>query len=106
MRQVVGTAIGSARCVRLQASASRAVGLRSMLVGLVFGILVLFSAFAAPSSATAKTDDAPVDPAATGSAWAKLDGVGATDIGSPTQVVLRRRRRAFVGHARSDAPRC
>jgi hypothetical protein len=107
MRQVVGTAIGSARCVRLQAPASRAVGLRSMLVGLGLGTLVLFSAFAASSSATAKTDGAPIDLIAMGSATAKLDGVGATDadIGSPMQVVLRRRRRAFVGHARSDAPR-
>jgi hypothetical protein len=70
-----------------------------MLVGLGFGILVLFSAFAASSSATAKTDGAPVDPTAMGSVWAKLDDFGATNIGSPMQVVLRRRSRAFVGHA-------
>ena len=57
-----------------------------MLVGLGFGTLVLFSAFAASSSATAKTDGAPVDVTATGSAWATLDGVGTTDIGRPTQV--------------------
>ncbi len=70
----------------LQAPASRAAGLRSMLIGLGFGILVLFSAFAAASSAAAKTDGGPIDLAATGSAWAKLDGFGTTDIGRPTQV--------------------
>jgi hypothetical protein len=75
-----------------------------MLVGLGFGILVLFSAFAA-SSAAAKTDGAPIDLAAMGSAWARLDGFGTTDIGRPMQVLLRRRRRAFVGHPH-DAPRC
>ena len=72
--------------LRLQATASRAVGLRNMLVGLGFGILVLFSAFAASSSATAKTDGAPIDLTATGSAWATLDGFGTTDIGRPMQV--------------------
>jgi hypothetical protein len=82
----------------LQAPASRAGGLRRMLVGLGLGILVLFSASAASSSAAAKTDGAPVDVTAMGSAWATLDGFGATDIGRPMQVVLRRRRRAFVGH--------
>jgi hypothetical protein len=86
----------------LQATASRAGGLRNMLVGLAFGILVLFSAFAASSSAAAKTDGAPVDLAATGSAWATLDGFGTTDIGRPMQVLAARHRRAFVGHA---APR-
>jgi hypothetical protein len=74
-----------------------------MLVGLGFGILVLFSAFAASSSPTAKTDGAPIDLAAMGSAWATLDGFGTTDIGRPMQVLLRRRCRACVGHA---APRC
>ncbi len=60
-----------------------------MLVGLGFGILVLFSAFAASSSPTAKTDGVPIDLAATGSAWATLDGFGTTDadIGSPMQVL-------------------
>ena len=57
-----------------------------MLVGLGFGILVLFSAFAGSSSAAAKTDGAPVEPTATGSAWATLDGFGTTDIGRPMQV--------------------
>jgi hypothetical protein len=73
----------------LQATASRAAGLRNMLVGLGFGILVLFSAFAASSSAAAKTDGAPIDPTAMGSAWATLDGFGTTDadIGSPMQVL-------------------
>ena len=94
-----------AASLRLQATASRAVGLRNMLVGLGFGILVLFSAFAA-SSATAKTDGAPIDLAAMGSAWATLDGFGTTDIGKPMQVLLRRRCRACVGHTHSDAPRC
>ena len=75
----------AAASLRLQATASRAGGLRNMLVGLGFGTLVLFSAFAA-SSAAAKTDGAPVDVAAMGSAWAMLDGVGATDIGRPMQV--------------------
>jgi hypothetical protein len=75
----------AAASLRLQATASRTVGLRNMLVGLGFGIIVLFSAFAA-SSAAAKTDGAPVDVAAMGSAWAMLDGVGATDIGRPMQV--------------------
>ena len=95
-----------AASLRLQATASRAVGLRNMLVGLGFGILVLFSAFAASSSATAKTDGAPVDLTSTGSGWAKLDGFGTTDIGKPMQVLLRRRCRACVGHTHSDAPRC
>jgi hypothetical protein len=72
----------------LQATASRVAGLRSMLVGLGFGILVLFSAFAAASSAAAKTDGAPVDLTAIGSAWATPDGFGTTDIGRPMQVVL------------------
>jgi hypothetical protein len=76
----------AAASLRLQAPASRAGGLRNMLVGLGFGILVLFSAFAASSSATAKTDGAPIDLAAMGSAWAKLDGFGTTDIGRPMQV--------------------
>jgi hypothetical protein len=57
-----------------------------MLVGLGFGILVLFSAFAASSSAAAKTDGAPDDVTAMGSAWARLDGFGTTDIGRPMQV--------------------
>jgi hypothetical protein len=74
-----------AASLRLQATASRAAGLRNTLVGLGFGILVLFSAFAA-SSAAAKADGAPVDLAATASAWATLDGFGTTDIGRPTQV--------------------
>ena len=95
----------AAASLRLQATASRAGGLRNMLVGLGFGILVLFSAFAASSSATAKTDGAPVDVTAMGSAWATPDGFGTPDIGSPMQVLLRRCRRAFVGHPH-DAPRC
>ncbi len=75
-----------AASLRLQATQSRTVGLRNMLVGLGLGILVLFSAFAAASSAAAKTDGAPIDLSAIGSAWAKLDGFGTTDIGSPTQL--------------------
>jgi hypothetical protein len=77
---------GAVASLGLQAPASRAGGLRNMLVGLGFGTLVLFSAFAAASSAAAKTDGAPVDLAATGSTWATLDGVGTTDIGRPMQV--------------------
>ncbi len=77
----------AAASLRLQATASRAVGLRNMLVGLGFGTLVLFSAFAASSSATAQTDGAPVDVTATGSAWATPDGFGTTDIGSRMQVL-------------------
>jgi hypothetical protein len=76
----------AAASLGLQATASRAGGRRSMLVGLGFGILVLFSAFAASSSAAAKTDGAPIDLTAMGSAWARLDGFGTTDIGSPMQV--------------------
>ncbi len=78
-----------AASLRLQATASRAAGLRNMLVGLGLGIFVLFSAFAASSPAAAKTDGVPIDLAATVSAWATLDGFGTTDadIGSPMQVL-------------------
>jgi hypothetical protein len=75
-----------AASLRLQAPASRAGGRRNMLVGLGFGILVLFSAFAGSSSAAAKTDGAPVDLTAMGSAWATPDGFGTPDIGRPMQV--------------------